>query len=36
MAASAIVLHNEVVVLGEHHDDRNLYFRGKKIKWDVR
>ena len=27
MAASAKVLHNQEVVLGEHHDDRNIHFR---------
>ena len=33
MPASAIVLHNQEVVPGEHHDDRNFYV--SENQWDV-
>ena len=33
MSATVIVLLNQEVVLGEHQDDRNLYF--SENQWDV-
>ena len=35
MAASAIVLHNKDVILGEHNDDRNLYFNEISGMWKI-